>query len=256
MLIAITRQVSPNINHCELSFHERRPIDLRKAVEQHETYQRLLSELGLRIAELAKEPDLPDSVFVEDPAVVVEEIAVISRMGAISRRAEADSLAQELSKYRRLEFLTEPATLDGGDVMRIGQNIFVGESARTNREGIEQLSSILRPYGYDVRPVAVTGCLHLKSATSYVGDNRLLVNRSWIDSQMLSQFELIDVPVEEPNAANGLLVNEVVLLPESFPRTRALLERRGIQVRQVDMSELQKAEAGVTCCSLIFDIHT
>ena len=254
MLIAITRQVSPNINHCELSFHERRPIDLRKAVEQHETYQRLLSELGLRIAELAKEPDLPDSVFVEDPAVVVEEIAVISRMGAISRRAEADSLAQELSKYRRLEFLTEPATLDGGDVMRIGQNLFVGESARTNREGIEQLSRILGPFGYDVRAVAVTGCLHLKSATSYVGVNRLLVNRSWIDAQMLSQFELIDVPVEEPNAANALLVDEVVVLPESFPKTRALLESRGIPVRQVDMSELQKAEAGVTCCSLILDV--
>ena len=193
---------------------------------------------------------------MEDPAVVVEEIAVLSRMGALSRRPESDSLADELSKYRRLEFLNEPATLDGGDVMRIGRVLFVGESARTNREGIEQLSRILRPYGYDVRAVAVTGCLHLKSATSYVGDNRLLVNRSWIDLHMLSQFELIDVPVEEPNGANALLIDEVVVLPESFPKTRALLERRGIEVRQVDMSELQKAEAGVTCCSLIFDVRT
>ena len=256
MLTAITRQVSPNINRCELSFDERKPIDVRKAIEQHETYRQLLSELGLRVIELAAEPDLPDSVFVEDPAIVVDEIAVISRMGAISRRPEADSLAQELSKYRPLQFLTEPATLDGGDVMRIGQNIFVGESARTNREGIEQLSRILRLHGYDVRPVSVTGCLHLKSACTYVGANRLIVNRSWIDAQMLSQFELIDVPVEEPNAANALLVDEVVVLPESFPKTRALLESRGIPVRLVNMSELQKAEGGVTCCSLIFDVST
>ena len=256
MLTAITRQVSPNINRCELSFDERKPIDVRKAIEQHETYRQLLSELGLRVIELAAAPDLPDSVFVEDPAIVVDEIAVISRMGAISRRPEADSLAQELSKYRPLGFLTEPATLDGGDVMRIGQNIFVGESARTNREGIEQLSRILRLHGYDVRPVSVTGCLHLKSACTYVGANGLIVNRSWIDAQMLSQFELIDVPVEEPNAANALLVDEVVVLPESFPKTRALLESRGIPVRLVNMSELQKAEGGVTCCSLIFDVST
>jgi dimethylargininase len=254
--IAIIRKVSSNINQCELSFHERRPIDVTKAIEQHKDYQRLLSELGLRTVELAAEPDLPDSVFVEDPAVVVDEVAVISRMGAISRRPEADSLAQELFKYRRLEFLTAPATLDGGDVMRVGRVIYVGESARTNREGIEQFSRILKPFGYDVRAVAVTGCLHLKSASSYVGANRLLVNRSLIDSEMLSDYELIDVPMEEPGAANALLVNGVVVLPESFPKTRALLERRGIIVQQVDMSELQKAEAGVTCCSLIFEVPT
>src|SRR5262249_4254190 len=150
-----------------------------------------------------------------------------------------------------LEFLTEPATLDGGDVMRIGKVVFVGESARTNREGVAQLSRILRPYSYEVRSVDVTGCLHLKSATSYVGANRLLVNRSWIDSYALNEFELIEVPVEEPNAANALLVDEVVVLPKSFPKTRALLEQRGIIVRDVDVSELQKAEGGVTCCSLI-----
>jgi dimethylargininase len=253
MLTAITRQVSPHINKCELSFHERQPIDVQRAAEQHESYQRLLSELGLRVVELAAEPDLPDSVFVEDPAVVVEELAIISRMGAISRRPEADSLTTELSKYRPLEFLTEPATLDGGDVMRIGHIVFVGQSERTNPDGIEQLTGILTPYGYDVRSVGVAGCLHLKSAVSYVGGASLLVNRSWIDSSMLSGFDLIEVPAEEPNAANALLIDDVVVLPESFPKTRALLEKRGIPVRQVDMSELQKAEGGVTCCSLIFD---
>ena len=256
MLTAITRQVSPRVNECQLSFYKRQPIDVQRAAEQHQSYQRLLSELGLCIVELAAEPELPDSVFVEDPAVVVEELAIISRTGAISRRPEADSLARELSKYRPLKFLIEPATLDGGDVLRIGHIIFVGQSERTNPDGIEQLAGILTTYGYDVRSVAVKGCLHLKSAVSYVGGASLLVNRSWVDSSPLSGFDLIDVPLDEPNAANALLVDDIVVLPSSFPKTRELLDRRGIDVRQVDLSELQKAEGGVTCCSLIFDTPT
>ncbi len=253
MLTAITRQVSPSINQCELSFHERQPIDIKRAIDQHRAYEQLLSELGVRVVQLVAEPDLPDAVFVEDPAVVVDEVAVISRMGAISRRPEAKSLAAMLSLYRPLEFLTEPATLDGGDVMRIGRTLYVGVSARTNREGIEQLTNLLGRYDYEVKPVEVRGCLHFKSACSCVGNDTVLVNRSWIGSEPLHRFELIDVPDEESAAANALLVNDVVILPASFPKTRALLERRGFRVRSIDMSELQKAEAGVTCTSLIFE---
>jgi dimethylargininase len=253
MLIGITRPVSPTINQCELSFHERQPIDVKRAIDQHAAYEDLISELGVRVVRLATEPDLPDAVFVEDPAVVVEEVAVISRMGAESRRAEARSLADVLSRYRRLEHITEPATLDGGDVMRIGRTLYAGVSARTNREGVEQLANLVRPHDYEVKPINVQGCLHLKSGCSYVGKDSVLVNRAWIDSRRLHSVELIDVPNEEPAAANALLVNNVVVLPASFPKTRALLERRGFQVRSVDLSELQKAEAGVTCTSLIFE---
>lgn len=253
MLIAITRQVSPNINQCELSFHERQPIDIKRAVNQHTAYEELLSELGLRLVRLAAEPELPDAVFVEDPAVVVDEVAVISRMGAASRRPEAKSLAEALSRYRRLAYLIEPATLDGGDVMRIGRTVYVGVSARTNREGIQQITTLLNPHGYEVKPVEVRGCLHLKSGCSYVGNDTVLVNRDWIDSRTLQAVELIDVPKTEPAAANALPVNDVVILPLSFPKTRALLEQRGFQVRSLDLSELQKAEAGVTCTSLIFE---
>lgn len=253
MLTAITRQVSPTINQCELSFHARQPIDVAKAIAQHEAYRRCLAELGVHMVSLPAQPDLPDAVFVEDPAVVVEEVAVISVMGAPSRRPEAKSLADALSRYRPIKFLTEPATLDGGDVMRIGRTVFVGSSKRTNSEGIAQLSDILRPYDYQVNPVAVTGCLHLKSACSYVGNNTILLNRVWIEEQPLLNFELIDVPEEEPAAANVLLVKEVVILPQSFPQTRALLERRGFRVTTIDVSELQKAEGGVTCTSLIFE---
>lgn len=253
MLTAITRQVSTSINKCELSFHERLPIDVAKAIAQHEAYQDCLRELGVRVVSLPAEPDLPDAVFVEDPALVFDEVAIISVMGAPSRRPEARSLAEAISSYRPLRFLTEPATLDGGDVMQAGSEVFAGLSRRTNLEGIRQLGEFVQQYGYTVHPVEVKGCLHFKSACSYIGKNAVLVNRTWIDPVPLNAFELIDVPVEEPAAANALLINDAVVLPVSFPKTRALLERRGFRVLTIDVSELQKAEAGVTCTSIIFD---
>jgi dimethylargininase len=251
-LTAITREVSSDINNCELSFHQRQPIAVAKAIAQHEAYRECLKELGATIVSLPAERGLPDAVFVEDTAVVLDEIAVIANMGAVSRRTEVASVAEALAQYRPLEFLKAPATLDGGDVMRIGRNLFVGLSRRTNRHGVEQLSELVRPHGYQVQPVEVTGCLHLKSACSYVGNNTILVKRSWIDVEPLRRFELIDVPEEEPQAANAVLINGAIILPHSFPSTCALLEERGLRVRTVDVSELQKAEAGVTCCSLIF----
>ena len=255
-LTAITRDVSSSINNCELSFHARRPIDVAEAMAQHKAYQDCLAGLGVRIVSLPAEPELPDAVFVEDPAFVVDEVAVISIMGAPSRRPEARSLANALSPYRPIKFLAEPATLDGGDVLRAGRSVFVGLSQRTNRDALSQLSDLLRPYDYQVQAVEVRGCLHLKSACSHIGNNTILVNRSLIDAEQLRGFELIDVAENEPAAANALLVNEVVIMPDSFPRTRALLEERGYRVQTVDMSELQKAEAGVTCCSVIFSDET
>ncbi len=226
-LTGITREVSSSINNCELSFHARQPIDFATAVVQHKAYQDCLAELGVRIISLPAEPELPDAVFVEDPAVVVDEVAVVSNMGAPSRRPEARSLADALSRYRRIKFLVGPATLDGGDVMRVGRFIFVGLSQRTNREGIAQLTEILRPYDYQMQPVEVRGCLHLKSACSYIGKNTVLVNRSLIDVEPLLQFDLIDVPDDESPAANALLIEDIVIMPASFPKTRALLEQRG-----------------------------
>ena len=251
-LMAITREVSASINDCELSFHARAPIDVVEAIAQHRAYQDCLAELGVRVVSLPAEPGLPDAVFVEDPAVVVDEVAVISSMGAASRRPEADSLAKALSRYRPLKHLTEPATLDGGDVLRIGRALFVGLSQRTNRAGITQLSELLRPYDYRVEAVELRDCLHLKSACSFVGNETLLINRSWIDTEAFRGFDLVEVADNEPNAANVLTLNEVVIMPTAYPKTRVLLEERGFVVRAIDVSELQKAEAGVTCCSLIF----
>ena len=251
-LTAITREISSSINNCQLSFHAREPIDVAKAIAQHKAYRDCLAGLGVRVVSLPAKPELPDAVFVEDAALVVDEVAVISIMGAPSRRSEARSLADALSRYRPLAFLVEPGTLDGGDVLRIGRRVFCGFSRRTNQEGIDQLRGVLRRFDYEVQPVEVRGCLHLKSACSYIGNDTVLINRSWIDTERLHGFQLLDVPDEEPTAANALLIKRVVIIPASFPKTRALLEKRGFCVQTIDLSELQKAEAGVTCGSVIF----
>jgi dimethylargininase len=253
MLTAITRAVSPAINQCEIGFIERQEIDLAQAYEQHGRYEALLAELGSKVVSLAAEPDYPDSVFVEDPAVVVDEVAIMTRMGAASRRGESESLARALADYRPLHWLREPATLEGGDVMRIGRTLYVGLSPRTNSAGMEQLASELRPLGYSVVPVAVRGALHLKTACCSVGDGAILANRAWLDLEPLKEFRVVDVAPGEERAANVLALGGSVIVPACFPRTAEILESAGLRVRALDVSESMKAEAGVTCCSLIFE---
>jgi len=253
MLIAIMRAVSPAINRCELGYIERQAIDPDKAAEQHRKYEACLAELGATVISLPAEPEYPDSVFVEDPAVVVDEIAIMTRMGAASRRGETESLSQALARYRSLRWMREPATLEGGDVMRIGRALFVGVSHRTNRAGIEQLREELGPLGYSVTPVEVRGALHLKTAVCYLGDGAVLANRDWLDLKPLTKFRVIDVAPNEGRAANVLALGNSVVIPECFPRTAEVLHRGGWKVRTIDVSELMKAEAGVTCSSLIFE---
>jgi len=253
MLTAITRAVSPGIVHCELTFVPRQPIDLAKAQSQHRAYQRALEKAGARVISLPAEPALPDSMFVEDPALVLDELAVIFPLGTETRRAEAVSIAQALSKFRKLAHIELPGAAEGGDILRIGRRLFTGLSSRTNGEGIRQLRAILAPYGYEVLSASVTGCLHLKSAVTYIGRNTLLANRAWFDTKPFSGFEWIDVDPQEPHAANALLLGDTVIFPASFPLTRAHLEARGFEVAPLDISELQKAESGLTCSSLVFD---
>jgi dimethylargininase len=252
MLTAITRAVSPAIVNCELTFVARQPIDLAKAKQQHRAYEKLLQNAGARIISLPPELALPDSMFVEDPAIVLDELAVILPLGTESRRAEGTTLALALAKFRKLAYVQLPGTMEGGDVLRVGRKLFAGLSSRTNAEGIRQLAAILAPR-YDVIGVPVTGCLHLKSAVTHIGRNTLLANRAWFDATSLSGFDWIDVDPQEPHAANALALGATVILPASFPRTRTRLEAAGFQVTPLDISELQKAESGLTCSSLLFD---
>ncbi len=253
MLTAITRAVSPAIVNCELSFIDRKPINLMRAREQHHAYEKLLESLGARLVSLPAEADLPDSMFVEDPAIVLDELAVVLPLGTETRRREAASLAQALAKFRKLEHITLPGTLEGGDVLRIGRKLFVGLTKRSNAEGIRQLAAILAPFPYEVIVVPVTGCLHLKSAVTCLGRNTLLANRAWFDTAPLAEYECIDVDPAEPHAANALALGGTIIFPASFPRTRARIEAHGFHLTPLDISELQKAESGLTCSSLLFE---
>jgi dimethylargininase len=253
MLIAITRAVSPAINRCELGFIEREEISLANAEEQHHLYEECLAELGAKVISLAAEPDYPDSVFVEDPAVVVDEIGVMTRMGVESRRGESDSLARAIAPYRSLRWLRAPATLEGGDVMRIGRTLFVGTSHRSNHEGIAQLGEELAPFGYKVVPVEVRSALHLKTACCYVGDGVILANREWLNPGPLSEFRIVDVGAGEPRAANVLSIGDTTIIPDCFPRTAEILQNLGRKVRTLKVTELMKAESGVTCSSILLE---
>jgi len=253
MLTAITRAVSPAIAECELSFIERIPIDMEKAREQHRAYENVLAALGAKVISLPPEAELPDSMFVEDPAIVLDELAVVFPLGTEARRREAESLAKAIAPFRKIEHVRPPGTAEGGDILRIGKKLFVGLTARTNENGIEQFRKIVTPYGYSAVGVTVTGCLHLKSAVTYLGGNILLANREWFDAAPLAGYEWIDVDPSEPHAGNALALNGSVVFPDSFPKTRARIEARGFKVLPLDIAELQKAESGLTCSSLIFE---
>jgi len=253
MLIALTRGVSPSLSDCELQDLTRQAIDIPKAIEQHRSYQNCLADLGAHILEIPADQLCPDCVFVEDPVLVVEQVAVMTRMGVESRRKEGPAIEEALSRFRPILRLTEPATLEGGDVMRVGQILYVGLSRRTNQEGIRQLGELLDAFGYRVVPVPVHGCLHLKSACCYLGKQTILANRDWIDTAALSDLNIVDVPSEEPRGANVLRIGDTLILPASYPQTRELLIRAGFQIRTVDVSEFEKAEGAVTCKSVLFE---
>jgi dimethylargininase len=255
MLIAITREVSPALEHCELTHLQRARIDLDAARAQHRRYEECLTALGCEVRRLPAEPELPDAVFVEDTCVVLDELAVVTRPGADSRKPETRSVAEALKPFRRLGFIHAPGTMDGGDVLRLGKNVFAGLSSRTNRAGIHQLRELLLPHGYTVHAVDFTGCLHLKTAVTPVGEATLLVNREWVDPGVFGDVAVIEVDPSEPYAANALLVGGTVVHPTAFPRTRTRLEGHGIRVETVDVSELAKAEAGVTCCCVLLDVE-
>ena len=252
MLVALTHSVSPEINRCELSYVERRPIDVDRAAKQHEDYCNALRACGLRVVELSVNRSYPDATFVEDTAVVVDEMAVMARMGAASRRGEVAGIETVLAEYRQIARIRRPGTLEGGDVLRVGRKIFVGISPRTNAAGIKFLGEILKPFGYHITPVRLKGCLHLKSACTALDDDTLLVNPDWLDLEPFEGFRIVPVPADEPWAANVLRVDGTILMHAGFSKTAGLIRSQGFRLETVDISELLKAEAGMTCSSIIF----
>ncbi|MBN2561005.1 MAG: dimethylargininase [Phycisphaerae bacterium] len=253
MRYAITREVSTTISQCELTHLEREPIDVERARAQHATYRNVLCEAGWSVIELPAQEEWPDSVFVEDTAVVTDEIAIITRPGAPSRRPEAAAMAEVLGRFRSIERIEAPATIDGGDVLQIGRRVWVGLTSRTNEAGVEALRRILVRYGYEVRGVQVGGCLHLKSAATAIGPTGVLFNPTWIRPATFNGLEIVEIDPDEPLAANVLWLDDVTVTSQAHPRTRERLEQHGVACRTIDVSELAKAEAGLTCCSVLFE---
>lgn len=252
-MLALVREVSPQLAHCELSYLARDPIDAARAVGQHRAYTDTLQQLGCRLEWLSPLPAHADAVFVEDTAVVLPEVAVVTRPGIASRRGETGSTATALARHRALARISEPGCLEGGDVMRIDRVLYVGSSARTNAAGIAQLGALLEPFGYRVQALVLRGCLHLKSAVTFIPPRTVLVNPQWLDADGLAAPQVIAVDEREPYGANTLTVGNTTLVSAAYPRTRARLEAAGIQTRELDVSELHKAEAALTCMSVMLE---
>jgi dimethylargininase len=253
MLLAMTRPPTAALERCALTHLEREPIDIDRAIAQHRRYEETLARLGAEVISLPPEQDLPDAVFVEDVALVLDEVGVVTRPGTPSRLPEVATVEERLAAYRPLLRIEAPGTLDGGDVMRVDRVLYVGRSGRTNQAGIAALARAVGPFGYEVRPVPVTGCLHLKSACSHLGGGLVLVNKDWIEADALREVELLDVPAAHPGSANSFLVGDTVVMAAGFPETAALVRATGRTVETVELSELRKAEAGGSCMSLVFE---
>lgn len=251
-VVAITRAVSRALARCELTHLERRGIDVDLARVQHAAYEHALRAAGCDVRQLQEQPELADSVFVEDTAIVLDKLAVLTRPGAESRRGEIESMAAALAPWREVRRIEAPATLDGGDVLRLERVLYVGASARSNAAGMAQLAQLVAPFNYRVQAVPLHGCLHLKSAVTQVATQVLLCNPAWVDTRHFPGYRLLAVDPAEPFAANAVWVGDRLLYSASFPRTADRLRQAGIEVHALDMSETEKAEGGVTCCSVIF----
>ena len=257
-LVALTRLPAQRlVDRCELTFLERRPIDLARLHAEHRAYREALATAGARVIALDPIEHLPDSTFVEDAAVVLDEIAVLARPGAVSRRDEPAHVEAPLRMHRRhVEAIGAPGLLEGGDVLRIGETLYIGLSTRTDRAGLEAFAALAIGFGYRVVPVTVHGSLHLKTACTALDDETLLLNPAWLDTGAFSSFARIEVDTEEPFAANVLPVGNALIANAAFPRTLARIHAHaahtGRRVLPVDLTEFGKAEAGLTCLSLVF----
>lgn len=251
MDIAIIRPVSRSIQDCELTHVDRSPICARTAQIQHEAYAGVLRSLGVEVIELPALHDHPDAVFVEDTVVVVDELAVLARPGAASRRGEVESMRACIESFRDVSEIASPATLEGGDVIQMGRTIYVGRSTRTSDEGINQLRELLEPFDYDVVAVPVPGALHLKTACAPLGDEHLIANGNWVDTSRFKDVDVVEVHEDEPFAGNAVVIGDTVIFASQYPRTAERLRNVGLTLELIETTELAKAEGSLTCKSVL-----
>jgi len=252
MLQAITRAVSRNITRCELTFRQRECVDYDKAVFQHEEYCALLRRCGAQVVTLEACDENPDCCFVADTAIVLDEMAILASMGAPTRRDEVSAITESIRTHREIVRLAPRARLDGGDVLVMGRHIFVGRSRRTDSEGIASLAQLVRPFGYTVTPVSVTGSLHLTTACSALNEETVLLNPHWIDAAPFAAYWVLPVPEDEPWAASTMRVGETMCVEAGAARTLELVSQHCRNVAVSDISEFRKAEGSLPCLSILF----
>lgn len=226
--------------------------DYQLMLKQHAVYVETLINLGLKISELESLDDFPDAHFVEDTAVIVPEVAIITKPGAESRAGEEITIEAELGKYKKIKKIKTPGTLDGGDVLVVDKKVFIGLSERTNLQGANQLSDILNIYGYDSEFIKVEEGLHLKSDVNFIGKNTLLLTEKYLGTSAFKKFKKICVDDDESYAANSLLINDKTIVPKGFTKTIQKLQQSGFDIIEIEMSESEKMDGGLTCLSLRF----
>ena len=224
--------------------------DYKRALEQHHTYCAALQQCGLQLILLDVDERYPDGCFVEDTAIVTEELAILCRPGASSRRGEVDTVAKVLAEYRQLANIRPPGTVDGGDILRVDNHFYIGRSKRTNAEGARQLAGMLSECGYTSSEITVRSVLHLKTGVTYIGKNTFLSIDEF--AGRFASGQVIRVEEEEAYAANCLLVNGTVLAPAGFPEVKRQIAELGYPVIEVELSEFRKMDGGLTCLSLVF----
>jgi dimethylargininase len=250
---AIVREIPSSFANALSAAPPDPPIDVALAREQHAAYVRALEACGLAVTVVPADEACPDCVFVEDTAVVLGGFALITRPGAPSRRAETPAIAAALDELVDVTHMTEPATLDGGDVMWVAGNVFVGRSARTNAAGIAQLAAAVKSCGFDVVPIDLpAGVLHLKCVVSRLGGDRILLAPDTIPARAFGNMHVIHGPPDEAYAANCVAIGDYVIVAEGFASTAHELRRSGYTVHEVPCSEVRKADGSLTCQSIIF----
>lgn len=248
---AVVRGVPGTYDRCIKPDGSRERIDVAKAGEQHGRYCSALREMGLTLVEVAPDDRFPDCCFVEDTAIVAGDTAIIARMAVPARDPETADIKKILSGYKKTRDILPPGFIDGGDVLKIGKKIYVGLSGRTNRHAVEQVRALVSEEGYRVVPVEIKGTLHLKTVCTYIGNGCVVMAPGFFDQEIFSEYRRIVVPEEETCSANCLAVNGRVLVPEGYPRTRAIIEKEGFATLAVDISEFRKGNGGLTCLSII-----
>jgi len=225
--------------------------DIERMLAQHRDYVRILESLDLQVTLLDAHEDFPDGCFVEDTAVVTPTVAVITRPGAPSRRGEETTIEPHLSKHRPTARIVAPGSVDGGDILVMGDRVLIGISARTNDEGARQLMDILGSKGMRCITLHVGDGLHLKSSVNALGDDQLLMTQELSECAELGGFERILIPADESYAGNSLWVNGRVIVPAGFPATRKLIDGLDIETIETPVSEFRKMDGGLTCLSIL-----